>query len=315
MINIVIYGMGEIYRTYKEFINQNFFVKAFIDNNEEKKIMEGIPIFSVDTFCHEKFPYRIYITSSKYYAEMKESLLKKGIKEEYIVNGVNEFKSIKRKQQIENDNLAKQILSMENAPLSRMFGMDRGTAIDRVFIEKFLDKNKKLITGDCLEIAENVYTMKYGTDISKSYILHVNGGKGMVKGDLVSGAGIEKEMVDCAILTQTLMFLSDLSSVPQNIYKMLKHGGDALITVSGISQISRFDANRWGHYFSFYPDAMKTLFEPVFGGKNITIQCYGNLKLAMGYLYGMCAEDFEKKVFEENDMDYPLIIGTILHKE
>ena len=35
-------------------------------------------------------------------------------------------------------------------PISNVFGLDRGTPIDRFYIEDFLYKNKSLIKGKCL---------------------------------------------------------------------------------------------------------------------------------------------------------------------
>lgn len=58
--------------------------------------------------------------------------------------------------------LIKAIANMPLEPVSRSFGMDRGKAIDRYFIENFLECNKKLIHGKCLEIADNTYTKRMG---------------------------------------------------------------------------------------------------------------------------------------------------------
>ena len=60
--------------------------------------------------------------------------------------------------------------------------------------------------------------------------MHVDGwGKNVIKGNLESGEGIEENKYDCAIITQTLMFIYDFTSAVNNIYKMLKPGGVALI--------------------------------------------------------------------------------------
>lgn len=100
------------------------------------------------------------------------------------------------------------IAHMDLMPVSREFGLERGTAIDRYYIEKFLEKNRNLIYGDCIEIAENTYTMRFGQDkIKKSHILHLEGwGENAIKGNLETGEGIEEEKYDCVIITQTLMF-------------------------------------------------------------------------------------------------------------
>lgn len=68
------------------------------------------------------------------------------------------------------------IARMDARPASRNFGMERGKAIDRYYIENFLEENRELIYGDCLEIAENTYTLQYGEDkVKNSYILHLKG--------------------------------------------------------------------------------------------------------------------------------------------
>ena len=119
---------------------------------------------------------------------------------------------------------------------------------------------------------------------------------------------------DTAIITQTLMFIYDIQSVAQNIHKMLKPDGTALITVAGISQISRYDADNWGSYYSFHEDAVRRMFEPLFGREKVEIVSYGNVKTAISLLYGLCCEDLADSDFEANDPDYPLIIGAVLHK-
>ena len=59
------------------------------------------------------------------------------------------------------------------SPVSRVFGLDRGTAIDRYYIEKFLTKSSALIGGVVLEIGDDYYTKKYGgSRVTRSEILH-----------------------------------------------------------------------------------------------------------------------------------------------
>lgn len=209
------------------------------------------------------------------------------------------------------------IIQMKTKPVSRKFGIERGSAVDRYYIEKFLQKHRDLIHGDCVEIGENTYTLRYGKDkVKRSYILHVEGwGSNAVKGNLETGEGIEEEKYDCAVITQTLMFIYNIKRAAENIYKMLKRGGCALVTVSGISQISRYDADLWGSYYNFHEDAMRALFEPIFGTENIEIQTYGNVKTVIAMLYGLCAEELQEADFRETDKDYPLILSIVLKKK
>lgn len=208
------------------------------------------------------------------------------------------------------------ISSMPLTPASRLFGSERGKPVDRYYIEKFLETHKGCIKGDTLEIAETAYSVKYGEDrIKNAYMLHVEGwGENAIKGNLETGEGIEENRFDTAIITQTLMFIYDIQSAAQNIYKMLKPGGTALVTVAGISQVSRYDADNWGSYYSFHEEAVRRMFEPLFGRDKVETVSYGNVKTAISLLYGLCCEDLAESDFETGDPDYPLIIGAVLHK-
>ncbi|SFQ11636.1 Methyltransferase domain-containing protein [Butyrivibrio proteoclasticus] len=210
-----------------------------------------------------------------------------------------------------NDNeLIYRIKKMQTSPVSRVFGLDRGTAIDRIYIESFLDECREKIFGDCLEIAEDTYTRRYGGDkVTHSMKLHYTDDKNAIRGDLVSGDGIEECIVDCAIITQTMMFVKDVRKCVTNIYRMLKPGGHALLTVSGISQVSTYDRDRWGHFYGFYEDGIHELFDSVFGRDNVNVKTYGNVKTAIAFLYGLCAEDLSAEDFKFIDKDYPVIYG------
>lgn len=210
----------------------------------------------------------------------------------------------------------KAIVELPTEPISRVFGLDRGKAIDRVYIEKFLEKYKEHIRGNVLEIAENTYTLRYGEDrVKESCILHVNGvGKNAIKGNLETGEGMGDNSFDSMIITQTLMFLADAGSAVSHIYRALKQGGTALLTVAGISQVSRYDDDRWGHYIGFYETGIRKLCAQIFGEENVGIEVYGNVKTATAMLYGLCSEDLHLSDFEVHDRDYPVIIGISLYK-
>lgn len=209
------------------------------------------------------------------------------------------------------------IANMPLVPLSRRWGVERGKPIDRYYIEKFLEKHKNLILGKVMEISDNVYTQKYGGEkVEESIVLHVEGwGRNAVKGNLETGEEINENWVDTLILTQTLMFIYDTKKTVQNIYKMVKPGGSVLVTVAGISQISRYEADNWGDFYSFHEDAVRRIFGEIFGAENIQVECFGNVKTAISLLYGLCCEDLTEEDFTYQDMDYQVIIGIVAHKQ
>ena len=47
-------------------------------------------------------------------------------------------------------------------PVSRSFGFDRGTPVDRRYIEQFLARHAAAIRGDVLEVGDDGYTRRFG---------------------------------------------------------------------------------------------------------------------------------------------------------
>ena len=139
-------------------------------------------------------------------------------------------------------------------PISRVFGFDRGQPIDRYYIEAFLQRQSHDIRGRVLEIGDPEYTHKFGSDrVTQSDVLHAVSGnpQATLVGDLATGQGIPHNVFDCIILTQTLLFVYDFHAAVTNCYAALKPGGVLLATFPGISQISRYDMDRWGDYWRF----------------------------------------------------------------
>ena len=234
-----------------------------------------------------------------------------------LEEGTDYIKSIYCAVSRKKDILLDKLLSMKTEPIDAYFGRKRGEPVDRYYIEKFLNEHKRFIYGKCLEIAEDTYTKQFGKErVTDSMMLHVEGwGSNVVKGNLETGEGITAGMFDAMIITQTLMFIYDVESAVRHIFRGLKKGGSALITVSGISKIARYDDDNWGMFHSFYMSGLKRLFNPVFGEKNVEIVHYGNVKTAMAFLYGAVREELSEEDFNTSDPDYPVIYGIHAKKE
>lgn len=196
-------------------------------------------------------------------------------------------------------------------PISRLFGFDRGTPIDRVYIEDFLYKNKEYIKGVVGEIGDNTYAKKFGSKITKIEVLHYtpDNPKATIIGDLTDYKTLKENILDCFILTQTLNFIYDFKSAIAGIHYMLRKGGVALVTVAGISQISRYDMDRWGDYWRFTDLSIKKAFDEVFGPENVEVETYGNVLTAIAFLHGISAEELTKKELFYKDKDYQVTIA------
>jgi len=195
-------------------------------------------------------------------------------------------------------------------PISRVFALDRGTPIDRVYIEDFLESNKKYIKGVLCEIADNTYSKKFSHDVTQFEILHYTNdtNKATIVGDLTNKETLPEKKIDCFILTQTLNFIYDFKSAINGLFYMLNPGGVALVTVAGICQISRYDMDRWGDYWRFTDLSIKKSFEDVFGIDNVEVDVYGNVLAAVAFLEGISAEELSKDELFYKDIDYQVII-------
>ncbi|MBR5337927.1 MAG: methyltransferase domain-containing protein [Lachnospiraceae bacterium] len=200
-------------------------------------------------------------------------------------------------------------------PISRRYGRERGTPIDRYYIEKFLNIHRDVIHGDVAEFADDSYTKKFGQNVVNSYVLHVNGwGENVIKVDLVTGKGVQDNMVDCLICTQVFQFIYNVDAAVGNVYRILKSGGTALITAHGIAQISLYDYRNWGEFWRFTEMSLKKQFEPIFGAGNVEVRSYGNVKIAVAMLYGLCVEDLSIDEFDYADEQYPVILTVMVRK-
>jgi glycosyltransferase involved in cell wall biosynthesis len=197
-------------------------------------------------------------------------------------------------------------------PFSNDFGFDRGGAIDRFYIENFIEENSPVVKGAVLEIGDNEYTMKYGRDlVQQSDILHIDSSnnKATYVGDITNIPEIPSEKFDCIIFTQTLHLIYDFKSALHTCYRLLKPGGCLLLTVPGITPVDR---GPWKDYWlwSFTDTAMKKVMTETFNGSVVEVKTYGNVYVASAFLYGMGLSEFKEDVLKHHDPSYQVIISV-----
>jgi len=195
-------------------------------------------------------------------------------------------------------------------PISRRFGIDRGKPIDRYYIERFLESRREDIRGRVLEIGDATYTRQFGDCVERAEVLHAVAGnpEATLVGDLTTGEGVPADAFDCMILTQTFHVIYDLHAAVAHTYRALKPGGVLLATLPGISQISRYDMDRWGDYWRLTDRSARRLFESAFLPDGVTVATCGNVLAAVAFLHGLCAEELRPEELDINDPDYQLII-------
>lgn len=197
-------------------------------------------------------------------------------------------------------------------PLCESSGSNRGLPVDRYYIENFLQANSNHIKGRVLEIGDNYYTYKYGSDhVTKSDILNIVKEvhtTTTIVADLTSSPQIPSNVFDCIIFTQTLQLIYDLHSAIDTLYRILKPGGVILATLAGISQTDDYNFWEKNWYWRFTSVSAEKLFKEKFPGSNVEIQGYGNVFSAACFLYGLVKEDLKQEELDYYDHKYEILI-------
>ena len=202
-------------------------------------------------------------------------------------------------------------------PISREWGLDRGQPVDRYYIEKFLSASTRDIKDRVLEVGTNRYTLQYGDDrVTTSDVLHVSAEdpRATIVADLTSADHVPSDNFDCIICTQTLHFIYEVETVVRTLHRILKPGGVLLVTTPGISQISRYDMDRWGDYWRFTSASIRRLFTGIFPEQHLSVTPYGNVLAAVAFLHGLATEELLPAELDVMDPDYELLLAVRAQK-
>ena len=192
-------------------------------------------------------------------------------------------------------------------PVSRVFGLDRGTSLDRHWIEAYLAKHSNEASGMAIEVGGTDYLKRFFPRFSAHHLETVSDGtSNCVITDLTRPDPPIIRAYDLMIATQVFNFIYETRTALRNAAALLKPGGVLIGSVGGISQISRYDADRWGHYFSFTPQSWGRLLREAFD--EVSIESFGNVDTACAYLNGLCAEEIDPAVRDRHDPEYPVSI-------
>ena len=196
-------------------------------------------------------------------------------------------------------------------PIDPNWGFERGTPIDRVYVDRFIGEHATDIRGRVLEIAAPDYTSRFGTGVERVDILMAKEGnpEATIVADLTDAPGVPDDTFDCAIVTQTLQFVYDVRAAFATLHRILVPGGVLLATVPGITKISPPEDDEWGEWWHYTGRSARRLAEEAFGDGNVRAETFGNVLTAAGFLYGLAASDLRADELAANDRLYEVTIG------
>jgi SAM-dependent methyltransferase len=197
-------------------------------------------------------------------------------------------------------------------PFSDHFGNDRGTPVDRVYIERFLAGHAADVRGHVLEVGDAGYTRRYGgSRVTCSDILDIDAGNeaATIVADLGRPGSLPVERFDCFLLIQTLQYVADVPAALRNAWGSLRPGGVLLVCVPGISRLDPYpgpdhDLHR------FTPAGLAATLESAVPEAGRRIVGYGSLLTAVAFLYGIAAEELRPEELAALDPHYPVLAAA-----
>jgi SAM-dependent methyltransferase len=193
-------------------------------------------------------------------------------------------------------------------PLSNHYGRDRGTPIDRYYIEQFLAAERAAIRGRVLEVLNRDYTERFGTAVESSDVLDVDPANpdATIVADLAAADTVPTSSFDCFILTQTLQYVYDVEAAVAHAHRILRPGGTLLCTVPVVSRVDRLELE--SEYWRLTAAACSRLFGDVFAPNNVAVRGRGNVLAAVAFLVGMAAEELSVRELERDDPSFPVVV-------
>jgi SAM-dependent methyltransferase len=196
------------------------------------------------------------------------------------------------------------------SPLSTRWGADRGTPVDRHYIDQFLAQWSTDIRGRVLEVGTGQYARRFGAVVERLDIIDVDPGnpKATLIADLSSADAIASSSFDCFILTQTLQFIYDVRAAVHHACRILRPGGVLLATLPAVSRIDPALADT--DFWRFTVPACQRVFGDAFGPGQVQVSSYGNVLSSIAFLMGLASQELSGRELRVCDTEFPLIVAV-----
>lgn len=200
-------------------------------------------------------------------------------------------------------------------PFSTSYGYDRGVAIDRVYVDRFIDAHRADIRGVTIEILDGRYAGEMGKGrVTELDVLDVNptNKRATLIADLNDPDCLPREKYDCFIFTQTLHLLEKWDVAIANCWNSIREGGVLLVTTPTLVPIDR----HYGpdtDFLRLTPAGLQRLLTEI-TGQVVTAQGFGNLTSCIGAMLGLAAEELAASEIDHMDPTYPLVAAARVMK-
>jgi very-short-patch-repair endonuclease len=191
------------------------------------------------------------------------------------------------------------------APFSTRYGFDRGTPVDRYYLDRFLDRHRSLITGLVLEIQTDGHARRYGRDLERVDTVDISGEfRPTHQCDLASsGLVLPSERYDCFLLPNTLQHLRDIEGSLHHALRVIRPGGVILASAAGFVPLTGDAPDYWRMSALGWTEML----ERVWKGCEVRVESHGNCLAAVAALLGLAVEELRSDELDVHDPRYPVL--------
>lgn len=201
-------------------------------------------------------------------------------------------------------------------PFSDCYGWDRGLPVDRWYIERFLERSKKLILGNAMEVRDADYVRRFGGDrVTRAHVVDIDpdNSKADLIADLCVPKSLPAEAYDSIVLTQTFHLLGDEDAALKNLWRALKPGGNLLITAPCLGRVDHeiSDIDFWRYTPRGFEQRL-TLSLPA--EAKIVVEGHGNVLSGISFFMGLAAEELDERDLAIDDPFFPITSCAVVTK-
>ena len=195
-------------------------------------------------------------------------------------------------------------------PLSHNWGFERGTPIDRYYIERFLERHRVDIRGRVLEVKDDGYTRRYGTGVERADVLDIDAVE-------PAGDGGRRPRGRRRDPRGRLRLLRAHADPPPGLRRRRRRPaartGPSLRAASCSSTVpalSRMcgDPETYPDYWRFTAPSARRLSRRRSARANVEVHTAGNALAGAAFLLGMAADELGARRLDAADPSHPVLV-------
>ncbi len=197
-------------------------------------------------------------------------------------------------------------------PFSVNFGFDRGTPVDRYYLQKFLETHRADITGNVLEIQSPGYANRYGSNLRQVHTIDISPASvPTFVCDLARSEGVVPDATyDCFLLPNTLHHLRDLEGSLRQALRVVKPGGVILASAAAFVPLIPDGPDYWRMSATGWVEVTRR----AWAGCDVLIESHGNCLAAVAAMLGLALEELTQGEMDASDPRFPVLVTLACRK-